>query len=305
MESLDHESIKWFREQVEYYKKQRELIEKGINLPWAYYDLGRFLMVMEKPYEAFNAYAKAVQLSTDSCFIETSLQILGKNVDFLNSFIGFKWVYRLLLLGIVSKSPSKISILNFDANFKICSQSITSPVLVIAGGCDNNAEIQIKAYEHFLKYAFPDYQGTVVSGGTTAGVSGLAGTLQEYYPGKLKTIGYAPSSINDAEIDKRYSEICFTGGIIYSPLEPLQYWADILRRGIKPSGVRVLGINGGMLAGAEFRMALAFGAKVGLIAGSGREADKLLMDEEWNDSDYLFRIPRDDKVAFKSFLSQP
>ncbi len=280
----------------------REHIEVGINLPWAYYDLGKFFMLLEKPYDALNTYAKAVQLSTDSWMIETSLKTLEKNENALNSFVGFEWACSLLLLGLVFKSPSKMSILNLDAKFKRCTQSITSPVLIIAGGCDASVESWIKTYTQFLKEALLDFKGTVISGGTTAGVSGLAGDLQDYYPGSIKTIGYAPNS-NDVEIDERYSEVCFTGDNNFSPLEPLQYWADILRQGIKPSDVKVVGINGGMLAGAEFRIALAFGARVGLISGSGREADKLLIDKEWNNANNLFGISFDDEVALKSFLS--
>ena len=280
----------------------REHIEVGINLPWAYYDLGKFFLFMEKPYDAFNAYAKAVHLSTDGWMIETSLRTLEKNEAVLNSLVGFDWACSLLLMGLVFKSPSEMSILNFEAKFRHCSRSITSPVLIIAGGCDSSVEARIKTYTQILKDAFINFEGTIISGGTTAGVSGLAGDLQDYYPESIKTIGYAPKS-NDAEIDKRYSELCFTESNSFSPIEPFQYWADILRQGIKPSDVKVLGINGGMLAGAELRMALAFGAKVGLISGSGREADKLLMDKEWSISDNLFNISLDDKVALKSFVS--
>ncbi len=280
----------------------REHIEVGINLPWAYFDLGKFFMLLEKPFDAFNAYAKAVHLSTHSWMIETSLKTLEKNEDFLNSLVGFEWACRLLLLGIVVKFPSKMSTFNLDTKFKHYSQAIMPPVLIITGGCDANVEDRIRTYTKFLKEALSDFEGTVISGGTTAGVSGLAGVLQEYYPGRIKTIGYAPNS-KDAEIDERYSEVYYTGGDDFSPLEPLQYWADILQQGVRPSDVKVVGVNGGLLAGAEFRMALAFGARLGLISGSGREADRLLMDTEWNNLDNLYSFSFYDQTAFKAFLS--
>jgi len=280
----------------------REHIEVGINLPWAYFDLGKFFMLLEKPFDAFNAYAKAVHLSTHSWMIETSLKTLEKNEDVLNSLVGFEWACRLLLLGIVVKFPSKMSTFNLDTKFKHYSQATMPPVLIITGGCDANVEDRIRTYTKFLKEALSDFEGTVISGGTTAGVSGLAGVLQEYYPGRIKTIGYAPNS-KDAEIDERYSEVYYTGGDDFSPLEPLQYWADILQQGVRPSDVKVVGVNGGLLAGAEFRMALAFGARLGLISGSGREADRLLMDTEWNNLDNLYSFSFYDQTAFKAFLS--
>jgi hypothetical protein len=44
----------------------------------------------------------------------------------------------------------------------------------------------------------------------------------------------------------------------------------------------LLGINGGKIAAVEFRIALALWARVGLIAGSGREADILAEDADWS-----------------------
>jgi hypothetical protein len=61
----------------------------------------------------------------------------------------------------------------------------------------------------------------------------------------------------------------------------MQAWIDIVSSGIETSQVKMLGINGGLISAMEYRVALALGAQVGIIKGSGREADALLSDPEW------------------------
>ena len=63
--------------------------------------------------------------------------------------------------------------------------------------------------------------------------------------------------------------------------EPLQYWSDVVASGIGPADVRVLAIGGGRISAAEYRMALALGARVGAISGSGGSASELLRDPWW------------------------
>ena len=48
------------------------------NLPWAFFDIGKFSILLDRPYESIAAYAKAVQLSTARFMIETSLRSLQR-----------------------------------------------------------------------------------------------------------------------------------------------------------------------------------------------------------------------------------
>jgi hypothetical protein len=78
---------------------------------------------------------------------------------------------------------------------------------------------------------------------------------------------------------------------------------DIVSSGIHPSQVRLLGINGGSIAAAEYRIALAFGAKAAMVEGTGREASRLLSDPEWADPELgLLSLPAN-KEAISSFLN--
>jgi hypothetical protein len=156
-----------------------------------------------------------------------------------------------------------------------------------------------------MEEAFEDFRGMLVSGGTTAGVAGLTGQVKARYPDAIHAIGYVPQMVPDhVEIDLRYDEIRSTEGNDFSPLEPLQYWLDIVASGLKPGQVRLIGMSGGALAAVEYRMALALGARVAIFEDSGRAAARLLADEEWRKSPLLLHLPADGKVV-KEFIRTP
>ena len=77
-----------------------------------------------------------------------------------------------------------------------------------------------------------------------------------------------------ARVDDRYRELRQTAGHDFDALGPLQYWTDIVASGIEPGQVKLVGIGGGAIAAVEYRMALALGAQVAIVEGSGRSADR-------------------------------
>jgi hypothetical protein len=158
---------------------------------------------------------------------------------------------------------------------------LTGPVVIVAGGCDINVEKLIAAYRPQFENAFRDFRGTVISGGTVAGISGLVGGLKDAYPGRITTVGYVPKYLPSGVIlDNRYDKRVETKGTDFSPLQPLQNWIDILAAGIAPASVRLLGINGGNISAFEYRLAAALGARVGLLRGSEGKADELIKSRE-------------------------
>jgi hypothetical protein len=118
--------------------------------------------------------------------------------------------------------------------------------------------------------------------------------MTQKYRHNLCAVGYAPRSVGaNIVVDERYAEIRRTGGDGFSPLEALQYWIDIISCGFDPCQVKLIGINGGPVTAAEYRIALALGARVALIEESGGEAAKLLSDPDWAESKMLIRLPAD------------
>lgn len=176
------------------------------------------------------------------------------------------------------------------------------PIIIVAGDTDRLASKTLSKFRTLLIEAFHDFSGTIISGGTTAGVCSLVAEVQEIYRNTIETIGYTPATIPEPErIDPRYHQIRRTDGKKFSVKEPLRYWTDILASGISPSDVKLIGINGGNISAAESRIALLLGAKVGIIENSGRAAADLLKDPEWNTAGNLIVLP-DDSATLRAFV---
>jgi ppGpp synthetase/RelA/SpoT-type nucleotidyltranferase len=287
-------------------KRCREQIEVSVNIPWAYYSIGKFYLLLGRPDESLSAYARAIQLSTARFMIETSLHSLNQLSAIQENLSGYDWIKKLLLVGLTTRFPIKDS-LKKDSLKEVESlatkgcEKIQEPVVIVAGGCDPAIESMMRGYKNLLIEAFRGFKGTIISGGTKQGISGLVGDLREKYTKAIQTIGYLPRMIPaDATVDKntrRYKELRYTEGSGFTPLEPLQNWIDIIDSGINPSEVKVLGINGGRIASIEYKIALALGAKVALIEESGREASKLMTDADWINSEGLVSLPADPQTV--------
>ena len=283
-------------------QRSNDQVQVGMNLPWAFYNLGMFHLLLGNPYESLNAYAKAVQVSTIDWMLETSRRLLDRLGAVKGELEGYEWVRRWLLICSAVGFASDAASQEVRQLARTSETPLAGPVVIIAGGCDASLEPQMPRYRQLLVEAFRGFAGTVISGGTTAGISGLAGDVQQAYLGQAQTIGYVPKLIPaDASIDPRYSQIRKTEGADFSALEPLQYWIDLIAAGISPAQVKLLGINGGSIAGTEYRMALALGARVGVIEGSGREAASLVQDHHWGTSKLLLRLPAD-AMTLRAFV---
>jgi hypothetical protein len=226
--------------------------------------------------------------------IETSLRSLDRLAVVGDRLPGHDWTRRLLLVGWAARFPETVDQERLGCLASLGAGRIAGPVVILAGGCDASVEQAMQGYRELLLAGLREFRGTLVSGGTTVGISGLAGEIQQEYPDAIHAIGYVPQAIPDGvAVDERYREIRRTAGRDFSPLEPLQYWADLLASGVRPEQVKLLGINGGAIAAAEYRIALALGARVGVIEDSGRAVDGLLADPDWKAAERLTRLPAD------------
>lgn len=272
----------------------RDQADVGMNLPWAFYDMGKFYLLLNMPFDSLAAYAKGIQLSTADWMINTSLQSLEKLAVVRNELSGYEWARRLLLVGQAARFPTDEVIERVKKLASAGHEPILGPVVIVVGGCDIRVELRIEDYGQRLLEAFQDFKGTIISGGASAGVGGLVAEIGSKYPDAIKTIGYIPRKLPaGVRKDSRYSEIRRTEDDGFSPLEPLQYWGDIIASGIPSSQVKLLGINGGAISAAEYRIALSLGAQVAVLKGSGGEAAKLVVDDDWTNSKALLHLPMD------------
>jgi len=272
----------------------RAYIDVGVSLPWAFYATGVFYLLLKKPYESFTAYTKAIDLSSADWMIDKSLQGIQRLAVIHDELPGYEWVERLHVLACAStnKEGGGHKALLHIKRLARGHNQISGPVSIVAGGCDARIDPRLNEYRELLFGAFKGFRGTIISGGTTAGISALVGDVQEQYKEDVITIGYVPRLTSvKAPIDRRYREIRPTDGTDFSPLEAITYWGDLIASGIAPSSVKFIGIDGGSVSASEYRIALALGAPIGILEGSGHEAAQLLADRDWHSSPKLLPLP--------------
>jgi ppGpp synthetase/RelA/SpoT-type nucleotidyltranferase len=283
--------------------KCRDHAEVGVFLPEAWYYIGEFQLLLGQPYPALAAYAKAVTLSTAEFMLDAHLESLEKYLSVRHAPDELNWARLLLLLAKAARFPKKALDPRLRKLATKDARPIQAPVAIIAGGCDPSVQQQMEAYRDLLAGAFQDFQGTIVSGGTTSGISGLVGELTQQLAGRVHAIGYVPERMPaDATLDSRYSEIRKTSGGDFSAREPLQSWIDLLACGVVPSQLKLLGINGGKIAAFEYQLGVAMGAKVGVVRDSGREVGKLTREQESERISGLAVLPRD-RLTIKTFIN--
>jgi class 3 adenylate cyclase/tetratricopeptide (TPR) repeat protein len=302
--SGDLRIVETMREQVALASRRcRAQADEGSNLPWAFFDSGKFALLLGQPMQAIRSYAKAVHLTTAEHMLVTSAASLDRLAVEGAEIPGLTWARQLLTLARLVRFPSGASPTGFDAVTPIAGADERTRVVMLAGGTDPSVDGWLRRHGRTVAEGFRGFRGVVISGGTGDGVAGLAASLREGHGESITALGYLPGDLPvGTEIDGRYDELRRGSGGGFSIAESLQAWADLIASGSGPPHVRLLGINGGEIAGAEYRVALALGCPVGIVVGSGREADRLLEDVDWFAVPHLARLePTTDAIG--RFLS--
>ena len=315
-------------------ERNREMIHKGIQrrlkqievmveIPWAFFDVGLFNLFLGNVNEALEYYLKGIRYSPDIWMIETTLNTINNLKIIETKLEGLKLVKQILLLGIlfhpdIDAKTEKIindATSELDSEMEQKEKNFGDSIVIIAGGTDERVERNIEFFKNNLVESFKEFKCTIISGGTKSGISRIAGDIQEMFPLNIRTIGYCPSHMPaNVEIDKRFSSIHMTKGKDFSLIEPIQYWYDIMKSGIDPSKIKLIGINGGQIAAFEFHAAIVFGAQVGIMKNSGRSATELINDPDWEepmgkDQDFttkkLFKILKNSSEDIYNFLTRP
>ncbi|MCM8595657.1 RyR domain-containing protein [Accumulibacter sp.] len=178
----------------------------------------------------------------------------------------------------------------------------TSAVLFIAGGAASLDADTRQRIEPLLHGALEAFSGKVVSGGTVSGIPGCVGAIKATLVAAgrrdFELVGYIPEHLpQDAPRDARYDRLIVCGGVRFSPDQILKSWHDLLDDGVDPRKVLLLGVGGGPLSAFEYALAVALGAGVGLVVGSGGAADRFLGDPAWSAAPNLLPLPLDGASA--------
>ncbi|MGV9173917.1 MAG: tetratricopeptide repeat protein, partial [Promethearchaeia archaeon] len=261
--------------------RSKKQILMNLNIPWAYFDLGLFNLFLGKLNRSVYNYILGIRYSTDNWMISTTYETLELLNNIENNLSGYKVVKKLMLLKLATNSRDKKYMKTLEEKYISDNVKISPPVLIIAGTTSPRNMKKLATYEQNLLEALEHYKGTVISGGSTSGISGITGKIQEKYPQDIETIGYIPESEKKGEIlDNRYSKIQFTPYPEFSVREAIQYWLDIYANNIRPREVKLIGLGGGKISRLEYGIALILGGEIGIFKNSGGIADQFLNNED-------------------------
>ena len=262
----------------------QQKIDAGMDLPWAWFDIGLLRLLLGDGYGSLDAYGKGF-LGTVAV---EPVAGLGEELTALRDTLArggdplaasFAWVaalFEVVLAGRFGWTAQREALMAAKRRVFVSDE----PVVIVAGTCEQGSEQDLRDYAPLLEWAFAGFAGTVCCGGTEAGVSKLVGDLPDN-GGRLKKVAYLPPRHPKTDREHPAYTLVRTTDGSYGPLDPLALWGDMLTGGIEPGRVRLLGIGGGELSAFEYRLAMLLGARVGLVADSGGSARELLGDPAW------------------------
>jgi ppGpp synthetase/RelA/SpoT-type nucleotidyltranferase len=252
----------------------------GIETFKAQFTEAKLLLLLNRPYPALSACTRGIYnaAAAGRVVLENTLNNQLRSIQRLrhvkSDIQGHHRLEQIIRLAFAAYFDGS-SLPDTEA-FPTKNLNLRKPIIILAGGSDVS-EISSQEVE-YLQFVFRDFPGTILCGAIHAGTSEVVGSMMKPDT-TFCSVGYHPKFLPAGmQLDKRHSERVQTEGRDFSPDEPLQMWTDLLNQGIYPKDVRLLGIEGGEIAALEYQIALALGAEVGVVAGSGGAADDLSID---------------------------
>ncbi len=318
-------------------------IEARIELPQAYLTIGRLsLLLLNDIYTNDNKdriekvkmehfinqiienYALAIKmyLEMDSCICSS---VINNEIIFIKEIKGKlsslrndpkKILESILFMLIIAnylknKECPKCQVDNIELNKMKPENELpyeeNKKILFVVGGCSKDISSDIKHYKPVLENILKHFNGIVIGGGTTSGISGMLGEIASKTINDRKYIllGYHPSRLGtDYTVDRdNYDVLVKTKSEDNCLFDSLQAWIDILASNIPIENIRILAINGGNITLQECFVGISFGSLTGVVKGSGRSADIILSNPRWSKMDNIIPLI-DEDMTINAFVNQ-
>jgi hypothetical protein len=253
--------------------------------------MAKLRFLLNDPFFAFDALCLGARSAETHHPLEDLVHSLEQLTDAIGARrpdIGWLWAGAQLLAKAKERSsvPAAGQIaweplagrFHFDASL---------PVTIFAGATAQAETARLAAYEPFVRDGLAGHKGIVISGGTTAGVCGLAARvarqLNSSKQASLQLAGYAPEHLpNGLAVDPAFSSLIRTPGARnFSPLESIQMWTDLLLSGVDPKNVRLFCLGGGDLSATELALAWALGARAAVVNDASVAARRFARFLDW------------------------
>ncbi len=303
-------------------------IEARVNLPAAWASLAFFDLLIGKPHDALHAIAHVGALCEGPgkrraprrpCAAGRSLKRLRESLRHIGclqtTLEGYDWCERAVLLLLAARVRDR------EARKELRGMSSwkkergaphfggkDGSIVILSGACVPEEVDRIDVLRPHLLNGCKDLSFKLLCGGTTAGIGKLAGDIAEASDGAITAFGYLPDALprgagtREDTNKKRYAR-CFTSspGAKFTPLDALQGWTDLIAGDVDPKRVKVLAYAGGENAHAECAMAVALGARVGIIENRDLPGGRRFDDRAWQGHANLAPLPMD-AMTFRAFI---
>lgn len=307
-------------------ERSRKQIEARVNLPAAWSSLAFFHLLIGESYAAFDALAHVGVLCQGHgkyggdcgqpgrpCAAGRALQrfraTLRRVRCLREKLAGYDWCERavLLMLAVRVADRDPAEELRGLASWKR-GKPYFSPddrIVILAGACVPELQPQIEALKPHLRRGCEGLSFKLLCGGTKVGVSGLAGDIAEQSSGAIVGFGYMPEllprAVKEDENDKRFAKRVSSTSKDFTPLDPMQGWTDLVVASVDIRRVKLLCYAGGEISHAECTLALALGARVGVIEDKNLPVERQFPDPAWQKHTNLVRLPMD-AMTLRAFL---
>jgi ppGpp synthetase/RelA/SpoT-type nucleotidyltranferase len=299
----------------------RKEIEARVNLPIAWSCLAVFQLLMGESFDSLQSLTQVMTFcgkpgeekpsSDQPC---AAGRVLKRTRDTLRrlSYIrekleGYDWFERVFLLGLAVQGKDADAL---DQLKKLAAWGSGKPhfnatdnVVILSGGCAPQVQAVVDGLRPHLLRATKELTFTLISGGTSMGISGVAGEVAAKSGGRIRAFGYLPSRLplGIQEDRTRFAALLTSAGKDFTPLDPLQGWTDLVAAGVDVRRVKLLSYAGGQISRVENAVALALGARLGVIDGPAVPKDRQFKDPMWKDHPHLIRLPLD-AMTLRAFL---
>lgn len=321
-EAIDRKSNDFVRMMLAHLEQAIALCEEHIavktELPNAYFTAGMLLVLLGRDSEGMVRYCQGAIAADDGDVLHLEMEKAG---DLAAALPGaspaqssFRTLHLLLAAILLARSPEQPerdlllrAIMEHSSGLPqdLLDPALAErPILIVAGGAASlSAETGERLRGH-LAAALDGWNGVLISGGTCCGVPGIVGDLLET-PGcaGVHAIGLHPGLLPaDAPMDSRYHQRLLTQtDKSFSTFDAVATWLLLLRSGVAPSKVKLLGIGGGPIAALEYAMALAMGGQVGLVVGSSGSTVRFLEQRPAWSRERLLGLP-EDPATLRAFI---
>lgn len=276
-------------------------IEGGVNLPNAWSCLAVFQLLLGKPYPALDALCHLFALCErpaagrpkSLCAADRALVRLRTTLASFRrikeKLLGFDWFERAVLIGLAVRIGDAEAIGELRA---YASDNDGEPVfkpedriVILSGGCSPEVDPHMPAFGDALSAGVRGLSFVLVSGGTQSGISGIADRIAGESSGAIRAVGYLPKPIFRALADTHqtghYHRLIPADGADFTPMEPLQAWTDLVAAGVDPGRVKLLSYAGKTISKVECTLALALGAKIGVLVNPELPKERQFDDPAW------------------------